>query len=178
MHADEIHTDVPLVRRLLATQFPPWAELPIERVASGGTENAIYRLGDERAVRLPLKPGREDQVEKLHRWLPVLRSRLPLTIPVPLAQGEPSDAFPLPWSVYPWLEGQPASVESVTDPEAAAAALGEFVAALHRIDPADGPRPGSHNFFRGIPLAARDAQVRTSIDALRGRIDIDAVTAE
>jgi aminoglycoside phosphotransferase (APT) family kinase protein len=51
MHADEIQTDVPLVRRLLATQLPQWAELSIERVASGGTENAIYRLGDEMAVR-------------------------------------------------------------------------------------------------------------------------------
>ena len=45
MHADEIETDAPLVRRLLAAQLPQWADLAIERVASGGTENAIYRLG-------------------------------------------------------------------------------------------------------------------------------------
>ena len=99
MHADEIHTDESLVRRLLAAQLPHWAELPVERVASGGTENAIYRLGDERVVRLPLKPGREDQVEKLHRWLPRLRPLLPLAIPVPLARGRPSDDFPLPFPV-------------------------------------------------------------------------------
>lgn len=177
MHADEIHTDEFLVRRLLAAQLPQWADLPVERVASGGTENAIYRVGDERVVRLPLKPGREDQVEKLHRWLPRLRPLLPLAIPVPLARGQPSDDFPLPWSVYPWLEGEPASVAGVADPAQAAAVLAEFVAALRRIDPTDGPRPGSHNFLRGVPLAARDAQVRASLDALHGSIDIDAATA-
>ena len=177
MHADEVDTDVSLVRRLLAAQFPHWAELSIERLASGGTENAIYRLGDEMAVRLPLKPGRDDQIQKLDRWLPRLSPQLPLAIPVPLARGKPSEDFPLPWSVYPWLDGQPASVESVTDLRQAAAALAEFVAALQRIDAAEGPRPGSHNFFRGVPLAARDAQVRASLDALRGVIDFAAASA-
>jgi aminoglycoside phosphotransferase (APT) family kinase protein len=115
-------------------------------------------------------------VAKLHRWLPVLSPLLPLAIPVPLAQGEPSEDFPVPWSVYPWLEGEPAA-EGVADRREAAAALAGFVAALHRIDPRDGPQPGSHNFFRGVPLAARDAQVRASLDALRGVIDIHAATA-
>ena len=45
--------DVSLVRRLLAAQFPEWAELPIDRVASSGTDNALYRLGDDMVVRLP-----------------------------------------------------------------------------------------------------------------------------
>ena len=51
MHANELETDEPLVRRLLATQFPQWAELPIEALPLGGTDNAIYRLGDELSVR-------------------------------------------------------------------------------------------------------------------------------
>src|SRR3989442_363068 len=46
MHADELETDETLVRRLLAVQFPQWAELPIEALPVGGTDNAIYRLGD------------------------------------------------------------------------------------------------------------------------------------
>jgi hypothetical protein len=32
MHANEVDTDVALVRRLLAGQFPQWADLPIEPV--------------------------------------------------------------------------------------------------------------------------------------------------
>ena len=41
MHADEVHTDVALVARLLAAQFPQWAGLPIEPVRSAGTDNAL-----------------------------------------------------------------------------------------------------------------------------------------
>ena len=57
MHADEVDTDPPLVSRLLADQFPQWAHLPIERFESSGTDNAIYRLGEDMAVRLPRIPG-------------------------------------------------------------------------------------------------------------------------
>ena len=57
MHADEVDTDPSLVRRLLADQFPQWADLPIDRVESSGTDNAIYRLGEYMAVRLPRIPG-------------------------------------------------------------------------------------------------------------------------
>lgn len=36
MHADELEIDTPLVRRLLADQFPELAGLPVEPVASPG----------------------------------------------------------------------------------------------------------------------------------------------
>ena len=41
MHHDEVDTDVSLVGRLLAAQFPQWADLPIEPVRSAGTDNAL-----------------------------------------------------------------------------------------------------------------------------------------
>ena len=53
MHADEVATDAELVRRLLRDRFPSWAELPVTRVTSSGTDHAIYRLGDDLAVRMP-----------------------------------------------------------------------------------------------------------------------------
>jgi len=53
MHADEVETDVALARRLLAAQFPEWADMAITPVASYGTDHDIYRLGDHLAVRLP-----------------------------------------------------------------------------------------------------------------------------
>ena len=51
MHADEVDTDVALVRRLFAAQFPQWADLPIQPVPSAGTDNALYRLGDDLVER-------------------------------------------------------------------------------------------------------------------------------
>ena len=42
--AHEADRDIGLVRRLLAAQFPQWATQLIERVASTGTDHALYRL--------------------------------------------------------------------------------------------------------------------------------------
>ena len=100
MHADELAVDLPLVRRLLASQFPEWADRPLARVVSAGTENAMYRLGDDMAVRLPRIESATAQVAKEQFWLPRLAPRLPLAIPLPLAKGEPSGGYPWPWSVY------------------------------------------------------------------------------
>ena len=177
MHADEVDTDVSLVGRLLATQFPQWADLPIEPVASAGTDNAIYRLGEDMAVRLPRRPGATEQVEKEHRWLPILAPLLPLAVPLPLAKGIPAEGYPWHWSVVRWLEGENATMERIADLGEAATALAQFVAALQRIDPTGGPPPGQHNFFRGVPLAMRDMYTREAIAALHGLLDTDAVTA-
>ncbi len=143
MHADELHTDASLVGRMLAAQFPKWADLPIESVASAGTENAIYRLGDDMAVRLPRRPGATEQVKKLHRWLPSLAPLLPLAVPVPLAGGMPAEDYPSHWSVCRWLEGEEATSERIADPAEAAVDLAGFVTALRKIDAAGGRRPGA-----------------------------------
>lgn len=171
MHADEVDTDVSLVRRLLAAQFPQWADLPIEPVQSAGTDNALYRLGDDMVVRLPRIHWAIGQVDKEYRWLPRLAPLLPLAIPVPLAKGTPAEGYPWHWAVYPWLEGENATIERIADPRQAATELAQFVAALQRIDPTGGPPSGAHNFFRGVPLAMRDPRTREAIEALHGILD-------
>ncbi|MDQ3982920.1 MAG: phosphotransferase, partial [Actinomycetota bacterium] len=145
MHAGERDIDLPLVRRLVADQFPRWADLPLAPVHSHGTDNAIYRLGDEMAVRLPRIEAATGQVDKEHLWLAKLAPLLPLEVPVPLAKGGPADGYPWHWSVCRWLNGDDATAEPVTDMRAAAKVLGDFVAALWRLDPAGGPAPGVHN---------------------------------
>ena len=67
--------------------------------------------------------------------------------------------------------------ERLDDPFLAATTLGEFVAALERIDAAGGPLPGTSNSSRGVPLAERDAAVRNAIGELGDKIDGAAVTA-
>ena len=96
---------------------------------------------------------------------------------VALALGAPAEGYPWQWSVYRWLDGANAIVERVADSREAATALAEFVLALQRIDTAGGPRPGAHNYFRGVPLAARDAQTREAIATLDGMFEVNAVTA-
>jgi aminoglycoside phosphotransferase (APT) family kinase protein len=177
MHADRVDIDVALVGRLVARQFPQWAELPIEPVAISGWDNWTFRLGQDKSVRLPSAEGYAPQVDKEHRWLPSLAPHLPLPIPVPLAKGLPDEGYPFNWSVYRWLGGESATVERINDLSEFATALADFLTALQRIDPTGGPPAGPHSFFRGAPLTVYDAETRRAVAALDGKIDADAVTA-
>jgi aminoglycoside phosphotransferase (APT) family kinase protein len=160
-----------LVSRLVADQFPQWADLPVRPVEHDGWDNATFRLGEDMAVRLPSAGQYALQVDKEHRWLPVLAGRLPLPIPEPLAKGAPAREFPRKWSVYRWLDGDHATAGRVTDPGRFAADLADFLAALYQIDPAGGPPPGEHNFFRGGPLTMNDSEARAALAALGAEID-------
>lgn len=153
MHADELEIEKALVRRLLAEQFPEWADLPLNRVEPAGTVNAIFRLGAALSVRLARREGPTEPGGKEFDWLPRLAPSLPLEIPVPVAQGRPSAFYPWFWDVYTWVEGDTAPVEEL-DAIDAARDLAAFVAALQRVGPASAP-PG-----RGIPLAERDEEIR------------------
>jgi len=133
MHKDEVRTDSALVQRLIAGQFPQWADRPVTPVPSGGTDNAIYRLGDELAVRLPRVEGAVGQVEFEHEWLPVLARHLPVAVPQPYAVGRPAEGYPWPWAVHRWVDGEHPT-EGNTDPRRFAADLGELVAGLRRAD--------------------------------------------
>lgn len=168
MHADEIETDVVLVRHLLAGQFPQWADLRVDPVASYGTDHDIYRLGDHLAVRLPRIGWATQQAAKEAEWLPRLAPHLPLAVPVPLAMGQPAEGYPFDWSVYRWLPGENAN-GTITDLNQAAVDLAAFVIALRHVDTSGAhPRPAQ---ARGGPLAEGDEQVRRSIGQLGDRID-------
>ena len=126
-------------------------------------------------VRLPSAARYASQVEKEQHWLPRLAPLLPLPIPVPLAMGVPAHKYPWRWSIYRWLEGEVATIERIADLREFAITLAEFLRALQRIDPADGPASGPHNFYRGGSLEIYDAQTREAIRELAGAIDRGAV---
>jgi aminoglycoside phosphotransferase (APT) family kinase protein len=168
---------VALVRRMVAAQFPQWATLPIKPVEFGGWDNRTFHLGENMTVRLPSAEGYSPQVAKEHRWLPRLAPLLPLPIPIPLALGAPVGGYPWHWSIYPWLDGEIATVGHIADCQQFAGVLAQFLIALQRIDAADGPPPGPHNFFRGGPLSVYDGETRQAIAVLDGQIDTDAATA-
>ena len=146
LHSDEVPIDAELVARLVGHRFPEWAHLPITRVESGGTVNAIYRLGAEMSVRLPLAEWGTEALEREFHWLPRLAPQLPLEIPIPLARGEPSDGYPFPWSVHQWIDGDIALPHHLGDARQSAIEVAGFIRALQAIDPADAP----HNTHRGF----------------------------
>jgi aminoglycoside phosphotransferase (APT) family kinase protein len=176
MHQGQVEIDEALVRRLLERQFPRWTDLDIREVESSGTDNAIYRFGADMMARLPLRASAAPQVLKERDWLPRLAPGLPLPIPTPLATGTPGEGYPWPWSIRPWLLGETPSARADGTSVEIGEGLAGFMSALHALDAADGPRPGRHNFGRGVPLARRDEITRAAISALDGDIDANAVT--
>jgi aminoglycoside phosphotransferase (APT) family kinase protein len=165
-----------LVSRLVAAQFPQWAGRPVRPVELDGWDNATFRLGEDMSVRLPSGRQYALQVDKEHRWLPVLARHLPLAIPQPLAKGAPGLGYPWPWSVYRWLDGRPVAAGQLASMSQFAGDLAGFLAALYRVDPAGGPQPGAHNFFRGGPPATYDDETRDAIAVLRDDIDARGAT--
>lgn len=169
--------DASLVSRLVAAQFPQWAKLSVRPVELSGWDNRTFHLGDHMTVRLPSAASYAEQVEKEHRWLPHLAPHLPLSIPVPLAMGVPASGYPWHWSVYEWIPGENASIETIADLQEFATSLAGFLIDLQAIENADGPRPGLHNFFRGGSLNVYDEETRHAITTLGKLIDAQAATA-
>jgi aminoglycoside phosphotransferase (APT) family kinase protein len=170
MHADEVDTDPSLVERLVAGQFPQWADLPVEPVFPLGTDNANYRLGADKLVRLPRQPGKVEGLERELAWLPQLAAALPLPIPEPLGRGEPAEGFPFPWGVFTWLDGRNASVGDVS--LEAAIDLAELILALRRLDATDAPPGLRHGSLRSF-----DEWVRSGVAKLSSEHDGDGLLA-
>lgn len=167
----KVHIDDPLVRKLIATQFPQWANLPIKPIANSGWDNRTFHLGDRMIVRMPSAAEYSQQVEKEHLWLPKLAPHLPLPIPKPLLMGCPTEEYPWYWSIYEWLDGEPASYDNITDLNQFAMQLAKFLTALQQIDASGGPVAGPHNFYRGGFLRTYDKETRKAIAILGDKID-------
>ncbi|MGW1163517.1 aminoglycoside phosphotransferase family protein [Streptomyces sp. NPDC002513] len=176
LHPGQYPVDDDLVRRLIAGQFPRWAGLAVERFPSGGTVNAMYRLGDGMVVRLPLVESGVQDVSMEQEWLPRLAPLLPRPVPEVLGAGEPGEGYPWPWSVYRWLTGRNPEPDTLDEPVLLAKDLAEFVAALRSVT-----LPGAPKAYRGGPVASLDTATRAAIEELRRipqeGVDCDAAAA-
>lgn len=172
---NEPRIDTALVQKLIADQFPRWADLEIQPVKTSGWDNRTYHLGDTMSVRLPSASRYAAQVPKEQTWLPKLAPYLPLSIPKPLAKGTPSADYPFPWSILEWLPGASLSSLSNDRQQGVASDLAIFLNAMRNAPIADGPTAGAHNFYRGGDLRIYDQEVRHSLHQLGRLVDGDAV---
>jgi aminoglycoside phosphotransferase (APT) family kinase protein len=155
----EFAFDGTFVVRLLTDQHPDLAHLPIQEV-DAGWDNALFRLSDHLAVRLPRRAIAAPLILHEQRWLPHLAAQLTLPIPAPLRVGIPALGYPWHWSVVPWLIGRAADQHA---PDAAQAQpFAAFLRSLHVPAPADVPA----NPFRGVPLQQRAAVVEARMQRL------------
>lgn len=160
MPAAEVNITAELVAHLLADQHPDLAGLPLAPAANGW-DNAIFRLGNELAVRLPRRQAAADLIRNEQRWLPELSVGLQVVTPVPLRTGMPSSYFPWYWTITRWVDGVQAAGIEPHQRRSAALDLARFVVAFQRPAPADAPR----NPVRGVALSTRNATVEQRIAA-------------
>lgn len=172
MIANQLGVSVATVRELLDQQFPHWADRPITEGPSAGAGNALFRLGDDLLVRLPLHLGSAAAVDIELTWLPWLASQLPLAVPSPVAAGAPSEVFPRPWAVFRWLRGAGLDTYADIDLVDVAVRLGQFVAALRNIEVAGAPPS-----LRPHPLQGDGSEVRSDIRALSAEGMMDEALA-
>jgi aminoglycoside phosphotransferase (APT) family kinase protein len=170
MHADYFHFDEADVRRLLAEQVPRLAELPLRRVESSGTDNAIYRLGDELVVRIPRRASAVALLKKELDWLPSLDG-LPLEVPRLRFRGSADLGMVCDFGILDWMEGQIAQPQNIADPHAAAFALAAFLQALHHKETDGAPEAGAQNSHRGVALQELSTGAVPAILTLADEID-------
>ncbi len=140
MHLDKFPINTKLVRRLLADQFPEWSEQALEKIKSKGTDNVMYRLSNDKVVRLPLTKKSAAHIEKEHLWVPKLVPHLPIKIPTLLGSGKQNLKYPFNWLIYNWLEGETPGKNNCLNLNQAAMNLGNFVVAMQKIDATNGPK--------------------------------------
>ena len=161
-----------MVRDLIDSQFPQWANLPIRNVESSGHDNRTFRLGNKMAVRLPRHERYVAAVEKEMKYLPMLSRGISIPITKPLEKGRPTKAYPFPWSVNCWIDGQRASSENINSLNDFASDLAFFLKELEAIDTSDGISAGEHNFYRGGNLLVYDVETKKAINDVANIYDI------
>jgi aminoglycoside phosphotransferase (APT) family kinase protein len=166
-----VHIDEHLVRRLVGKQFPHWANLSVRKVEKSGWDNRTFHLGEDMSVRIPSAEAYAPQIDKEHRWLPVLADQLPLATPRPIAKGQPGEGLAWRWSIYSWLPGESAIDAQIAHHDRFARDLGNFLSVFQRLDASTGPAAGAHNFLRGAHPSVYDGETQIAIKKLAGKID-------
>ena len=173
MHAGQLDVTTSQVRALIAHQLPQWRELPVRKVTSAGTDNAIFRIGERYAARFPLQPTAPDAAL---RWLRAeadaareLAGHTRFATPEPVAIGEPGEGYPLPWAVQTWLAGTVASDEDLGDSVPFARDLAEFIGGVRSIDTRGRTFRGKG---RGGDLRNHDEWMATCFGHSEGLLDV------
>ncbi|MHA7134190.1 aminoglycoside phosphotransferase family protein [Oerskovia turbata] len=171
-----IDIDEATVARLVAEQFPRWADLPVRAVPRQGWDNRTFRLGDDLSARLPSAQAYAAAVEKEHRALDYLDGRLPIAVPAVEAVGRPGHGYPFPWSVRRWLSGDTVESSAGVDEVRLAVDLGHALRTLRSLPTAAGAAAGRHSFYRGCHPSVYSDEVQVALETLHDEIDAERCT--
>lgn len=169
MHDDELSIDADVVRALIDEQFPDWSGLDLRPVVAEGTVNAIFRLGDDLAVRLPLQPTDESELDAEHRAAAAFAAATSVPSPEIVAVGRPDERYPQAWTVQTWLTGATATDVDPAGSIGLAADLAALITELRAV-PTDGRVFSGRG--RGGALSDHDEWVATCLERSEGLLDV------
>ncbi len=179
MHPDQIDITTAQVSALLADQFPAWASNPIRAMASSGTVNTLFRIGDALIARFPLRARNPERVRQaLEAEAGAARElfgQTPFPTPEPIALGEPGHGYPLPWAVQSWLPGTPATEGDPANSVLFAHDLAAFIRAARSIDTRGRTFDGGRAFAassRGGDLKAHHAWLDKCFEQSEALFDV------
>jgi aminoglycoside phosphotransferase (APT) family kinase protein len=167
MHPGQLDVAPETVRGLVDRQFPQWRELPLRRLRTQGTVNALFRLGDALVARFPLGAATRGRLEAEAAAAAELRGRTRFATPEPVAIGEPGPGYPMPWSVQTWVPGTVATPDGQS--EAFAHDLAEFITGVRSIDTRGRTFAGDN---RGGHLPDHDGWMETCFERSEGLLDV------
>ncbi len=146
--ASEVHIDASVARSLVAAQLPHLADATIgDRF--DGWDMAVFRLGEDHAIRLPRTQPAVTSLAVEERGLERLAPAWSFPHPRVIHEGSPTDDFPWPWAVTTWLRGDTADFHPLRAD--AGPSVGRALAEVHA--PATPETP--YNVEQSIPLAER-----------------------
>jgi aminoglycoside phosphotransferase (APT) family kinase protein len=171
MHDDELTIDEHLVRSLLGRDLAAYADLPLRPLASTGSTNRLFRLGEEWLVRLPRQPHGSAAITQEARRLPGLSANLSVATPEVLAVGEPGFGYPERWSVVRWIDGEKPRPGAG---DVTAAQLAEVVTGLRRTEvPPEALADPELRWYRGKPIAGFDTDFLSWLQQCRELTELD-----
>lgn len=166
--------------------FASWSQISslsggaLESGNSGpaATVNAIFRIGDHLAARLPLRM--QEPADAL-AWLRAeataaeeLATLISVSTPTPVALGRPGRGYPLPWRVQTWLPGTDATLFDLGQSTAFAIDLAAFISSLRGADTLGRRFAGAG---RGGHLPTHDAWMEVCFENSNGLLDVTRLRA-
>jgi len=173
MHEDQLDLPHEVAVRLLAPLLPDLVPADVRRVRSAATTSHVLRVGPDLAARFPIvrsDPAAARAVlEAEHRAMAEFARISPFPTPEPLAIGDPSPEFPMPFSLQTWIPGTVAGPVTVAASDAFAEGLADLLTAL-RSAPTHGRSFSGAG--RGGDLAAHDDWVQECLRRSRDLLPV------
>ncbi|MEL6663127.1 MAG: aminoglycoside phosphotransferase family protein [Pseudomonadota bacterium] len=157
-------------RALVAGLRPDLANLLMTPVVSSGTDNTLFRVGEDLCARFPRVEWAANSAPREYAVLQRISvADSAMAVPEPLALGEPGHGYPWQWTLLGWLEGEAGTGCSLVAEDAER--LARFLKVLRSLPAEPHFASGPKNHFRGVPLAERAEPTEAALHALADTYD-------